>query len=455
MKQSYLDTEADIAALASAKGQGALAVIRLAGPSIIERFASIFSRPKALQFLKGYEALHGIIRDRAGKPVDEVVVLLFRAPNSYTGQDGLDIMCHGGIAVQEAVLSTLLEAGFRQALPGEFSFRAFYNGKIDLARAEAVNELIAARTSAARADAYSRLSGALSKELAGLKESLLDAAATIALGMDYGEEEAAIVLDAELEAIKKTQAACIELAESYTVARMYKEGLMLALAGKTNAGKSSLFNRLLKEERAIVSPEPGTTRDYLEAELDIAGIPITVVDTAGVRDSQDLVEAEGVRRSVLLAESADILLYVVDATVGLADEDTDFLAAYPKAIKLWNKVDKVDALPVPAGWLEFSAKTGHGEASLIEAVKNAVFGAGHGEQFGAENVRIGSARHRAFLEKAADSLKSAIDLIEEGGPMDMAAVDLATAMEALGEITGEISSEDVLDKLFSSFCVGK
>ncbi len=455
MSSSYLDIDSDIVALASARGHGAIALVRIAGPSSIRRLSAIFSKPKSLLKLNGYQAVHGEVLGQDKSPADEVVALVFKAPNSYTGQDGADIMCHGGSATIEAVLSALDFGGFRPALPGEFTFRAFYNGKMDLARAEAVNELIVARTSAARADAYARLSGALSKELSVLKEGLVDTAATLALGMDYGEEEAGEDMKAELELLEKTRSACLKLASSYKVGKAFKDGVMVALAGKTNAGKSSIFNRLLKEERAIVSPVAGTTRDYIEAALDLGGIPVSIVDTAGVRESEDQVEAEGVRRSWLLADSADIVLYVVDAGLGLDAGDKEFLAAHPDAIKVWNKVDKEGARKAPGSWLEFSAKQGYGEETLVNAIQSAALGGGQAALLSGREVRIGSARHKAALEKAAASLESAIALLNSGGPLDMAAVDLAAALDALAEISGEVSSEDILDRLFSSFCVGK
>jgi len=463
MSRAYLDTESDIAALATPRGQGALAVLRMAGPGCVERLAGGFSRPDVLRRLEGFQAAYGRIVGRDGKAVDEVVALVSRAPASYTGQDGVDLLCHGGGASVGAVLAILDALGFRRALPGEFTFRAFYHGKMDLARAEAVGELVSARTSAARADAFARLSGGLSRELAALKERLVRAAAGLALRLDYGEDEAPddeggdrLALSSELGEARE---ACLGLASSYAVGRALRDGAVVALAGRTNAGKSSLFNRLLKEERAIVSPAPGTTRDYLEAELDLAGIPVTVVDTAGVRDSQDPVETEGVRRSRLVAQGADLVVYVVDALVGLDPEDEAFLAAHPAALRAWNKVDALGAASPPSGWLGLSAVTGQGESSLVAAIRAAILGrdgpSGADAEPLVDRARVGSARHREALERAAACLAEAIEALRDGEPVDMAAVDVAAALEALGEITGETTSEDVLDALFSGFCVGK
>ncbi|MBU0929423.1 MAG: tRNA uridine-5-carboxymethylaminomethyl(34) synthesis GTPase MnmE, partial [Spirochaetes bacterium] len=367
MAKGYLDIEDDIAALATPPGTGALAVVRVAGPGSIDRLAGVFSRPEALRSSPGHAAVYGAVTGPDGRAVDEVVALAFRSPASYTGQDGVDVMCHGGQAAVEGVLAALKAAGFRGALPGEFTFRAFYNGKLDLARAEAVGELVSARTAAARSDAFSRLSGGLSRELASIRERLLRVAAAFALRLDYGEDESPEDIVVELPAIRAAREGCLRLAGSYAVGRALRDGATVALAGRTNAGKSSLFNRLLKEERAIVSSAHGTTRDYLEAELDLGGLPVRLVDTAGVRQSADPVEAEGVRRTMLLAEAADLVVYVVDATRGLSREDEDFVAANPGALRAWNKVDDPAAAPVPESWIGVSAATGAGEAELAAA----------------------------------------------------------------------------------------
>ncbi len=460
MAKAYLDIEDDIAALATPPGVGALAVIRLSGPGSVDRFAGVFSRPDALKATPGYSAAFGNVFGPDRRAVDDVVAVVFRAPASYTGQDGVDIMCHGGQATVAGVLSALDAAGFRRALPGEFTFRAFYNGKMDLARAEAVNELVFARTSEARADAFSRLSGGLSRELAAIRKDLIRIASACALRLDYGEDEAPEDLSVELPAIRAARGTCLRLAESYTVGKVLRDGAVVALSGRTNAGKSSLFNRLLKEERAIVSSSHGTTRDFLEAELDLGGIPVRLVDTAGVRDSSDPVEAEGVRRALLVAVAADVVVHVVDSTEGLADSDTEFVRAHPGAVLAWNKIDNPASAPVPAGWTGVSAATGTGEAGLAAAIRAALLDGGKGGTALVAGsipagIRIGTERHRSALICAADSLGDAEAAISASEAVDMIAVDIATAIDAIGEISGETTSADVLDSLFSNFCVGK
>ncbi|OHD79948.1 MAG: tRNA uridine-5-carboxymethylaminomethyl(34) synthesis GTPase MnmE [Spirochaetes bacterium RIFOXYC1_FULL_54_7] len=461
MASSYLDMEDDIAALATPQGQGALAVVRVCGPGSVVRMARAFSRPEALQAAPGHTAVVGHVLGADGAAVDEAVLLVFKGPASYTGQDGVDLSCHGGPASATRVLAALEIVGFRPALPGEFTFRAFAGGKLDLARAEAVGELVAARTVAAQADALARLSGGLSREIESIKTELVRLAAACALRLDYGDDEAHEGFDEELPALSNCRKDCSDLAATFAVGRLLQDGASIAAAGRTNAGKSSLFNRLLREERAIVSEFHGTTRDYVEAALDLDGIPVRLLDTAGVRQTDDPVEAEGMRRSRLVASGADLVLYVVDAIVGLFPEDESFLAAHPGALRVWNKIDSPRAFPAPEGWLAVSAETGAGEPWLIAAIKAALLGhagptvSGASPSAGPAGVRISSARQKAALIKAASALGDAESAIKSRESLDMVAVDLSAALSALGEISGETTPEDILDSLFSNFCVGK
>lgn len=464
MQRGYLDTEDAIVALATPPGEGALAVLRLAGPGAVGRLAAAFSRPAALAACPGHAAVYGRLLGQGGEPVDEVVALVFRAPRSYTGQDGVDLMCHGGAASAERALAALAAAGFKPALPGEFSFRAYRAGKLDLVRARAVDELVRARTVEAHEDALRRLSGELSAELAALRAELLRLSAACALRLDYGEDESPEDFAAELPAIRALAARCLALADSYRVGRLLKEGAVVALAGKTNAGKSSLFNRLLKEERAIVSPHHGTTRDYLEAELDLRGVPVRLVDTAGLREAADPVEAEGVRRTKLLAEGADALIYLVDATRGLDPEDEAFIAAHPSALRVWNKVDLPGTPPPPPGWVAVSAMDGRGESALAGELAAlllgkdegvAATGDGTGGAAGRTAARLSTSAQRDALLAAARALEEAAEAGESGLPLDALALDLAAAQAELAGLLGEASGEDVLDALFSNFCVGK
>jgi tRNA modification GTPase len=455
MRRTYLDTDDDIAALATPPGCGALAVVRVCGPGCITRLAGLFSRPDTLRAAAGHQALFGQLHATDGRLLDEVVALVFRGPASYTGQDGVDIMCHGGMVSADLVLAALAMAGFEAALPGEFTFRAFASGKLDLARAEAVAELVAARTADAQADALGRLTGGLSRQVADIKAALLRLSAACALRLDYGDDEAPESLDGELPVLDALRDSCQALADTFAVGRLLREGASIAAAGCTNAGKSSLFNRLLKEERAIVSELHGTTRDYVEAGLDLDGIPVRLLDTAGVRRTDDPVEAEGVRRTRQVAAGADVLLYVVDGIVGLSPEDHAFLEQHPAAVRVWNKIDSPKARPVPPGWVAFSAETGAGEPELVAAIRTALVGPPAGTASLAGQVRIASPRQRDALIKAAAALADAGMALRDGLPLDMVAVDIAVALAAIGQISGETTPEDILETLFANFCVGK
>lgn len=475
MSRGYLHSNDLIAAMASAPGEAAIAVIRLAGPGCIERLAEHFSRPEILRACPSHQAVYGRVLDSGRQALDEVLALVFRAPGGYTGQDGVDILCHGGQAVTEALLSLFQSAGFARALPGEFTFRAFMNGKLDLAKAEAVDELVRARTGAARSNALARLSGGLSRRLDALHKELVRLAAACALRLDYGEDESPESFAVEVPALQAVRDQCAALSATYAVGRLLKDGARVVIAGRTNAGKSSLFNCLLKEERAIVSSQHGTTRDYVEAALDLGGLPVSLVDTAGLRVSDDEVEAEGMRRSRLLLDAADLVLYVVDAAEGLAPEDSHFLEAYQaKLLPVWNKIDQPAALPPPAtvGWLAVSARDGSGEQALVTAIRNTLLvsaPATDGQSGPAlsrtadsalTGLAITSARQRAALERAVASLDDALGLLAldeaaENTSLDMLAVDIMAALAALGEITGETTPEAILDSLFANFCVGK
>ncbi|MBU0936865.1 MAG: tRNA uridine-5-carboxymethylaminomethyl(34) synthesis GTPase MnmE [Spirochaetes bacterium] len=461
MSRGYLASNDRIAALATAPGAAAIAVVRIAGPGCIEELASLFSKPDRLRQAASHQAIYGRLLRPDRRPVDEVLALVFRAPGGYTGQDSVDILCHGGTAVTQAVLNLLLDNGFQRALPGEFTFRAFMNGKMDLARAEAVDELVKAETDVARANALTRLSGALSRRISALHGQLVHLAAACALHLDYGEDESPDDFSAEAALLHDVRDQCRQIADSYSVGRLLKEGARVIIAGRTNAGKSSLFNCLLKEERAIVSDRHGTTRDYVEAALDLGGFPVQLIDTAGLRESEDAVESEGIRRSRLLLDAADLVLYVVDAVEGLDAADDAFLTGFTgKLLPVWNKLDHPKALPAPADlpspagirWLLFSALQGSGEAELVQAIQAALLS---GQQSVPAESAITSERQRNALLRAASALDEAADLLKRDLCLDMLAVDINTALAALGEISGETSSEDILDAMFSSFCVGK
>jgi tRNA modification GTPase len=469
---SYGD-DAPIVAFATTPGKSALTLIRCSGKGSLKLAASIFSAPEKIKGATGNTVLHGWIvtpnkqQDRPAERVDDVLISVFRTPKSYTGEDSLDISCHGGNAAGQAVMAALRIAGFRDALPGEFTFRAFMNGKLDLTRAESVMELVSARTDRGRGNAINRLSGVLEKEISAIKKTLVEVLSGAEIFLDYSDDE--ISADAEeiagrlpgetlaREALARLQ----KLAQSWQLERIYQEGVLAVIAGRPNSGKSSLFNLLLKEERSIVTEVPGTTRDWIEAWVSIEGIPVRLVDTAGLRDSSDQVEKIGVERSRDLLEAADIVLYIIDGEAGITDEDTaliDSLAV--TSLVVWNKTDiapmRVSIEIGTKGLLAISAKTGEGIAELATAIAAVIRAAiaANGENYDTA-PSLGTVRQKNLVEAAIAALREALNLSEKGEPLDLVSPMLREAVNSLGEITGEVSTADILEEMFSKFCVGK
>jgi tRNA modification GTPase len=486
---SYGD-DSSVAAFATIPGSSAITLIRCSGKDSIPKAASVFSAPEKLKEASGNTVIHGWIvsgglttseaSGQAGERIDEVLVSVFRAPKSYTGEDGLDICCHGGPVVCKAVLRALRSAGFRDALPGEFTFRAFMNGKIDLTRSESVMELVSAKTETGRRHAISRLSGALEKEINEIKKLLVQVLSGAEIYLDYSEDE---VTDDDDESAGKLPGAdkareilarLQKLSSSWKIERLYQEGVTVVIAGRPNAGKSSLFNAMLKEDRSIVTEVPGTTRDWIEAWVNIEGIPVRLVDTAGLRDSADSVEKIGVERSRRMMDEAEIILYLIDGACGVTDEDRTFLKGYTtysvpshtgtlakfgdRHLLVWNKVD-IKPVPaphslLPAPCFSVSAKTGEGITELNSALVAAI--QGQLKEAPEESaVALGTERQKKLVDTARAALEEALALAEKEEPLDLIAPLIREAVNALGEITGEVSTADILEEMFSRFCVGK
>jgi tRNA modification GTPase len=471
MKRTYLDASAPIAALATAPGESALAVIRAAGPGAIALAATCFSRPEALASAPHLSLIHGELVDpRDGHAVDEVLASVFRAPGGPLGEELVEFSCHGSPAVVRRALEALEAAGFAPALPGEFSFRAFLSGKLDLVEAEAVQELVRAGSDGARAEALRRLEGGLSGDLRQAREAVMGLLAEAEVRLDYDEADDSPAGGLDLDALRLARDLLSGLASSYAAGSLYERGARVALAGRPNAGKSSLFNLLVREERSIVAPEAGTTRDWIEAMIELGGLPLRLVDTAGLREAAPGgVEAEGVARSRRIAAEADAVLYLVDGTAGRSDEDDAFLAQRPDALRVWSKIDASACSSAPEGFLPVSAATGKGLPALVDALRELVaprFGAGasgylapgYGAPVSAappSKARVASGRQKALLDRAVAALDSVSGGAEAGVPLDALALDLREAADALGEITGELASAEVLEAVFSRFCLGK
>lgn len=440
-----------IAAPATPLGHAALSVIRTTGEGAVDLLARVFSAPKRLRATAGNSAVYGRIVDpEDGAVVDEVMVLVFREPASYTGQESAEIMAHGSPAGVERILSLLYRIGFGAAEPGEFTLRAFLAGKMDLTEAEAVHEVVAASTARAHELAMHRLSGAVHRRVDELKRELVEVLAGVELCLDYPDDEVDVP-ELPRERLQALRTGIESLVATYRTGRIYQEGALCAIAGPTNAGKSSLFNLLLREERSIVSEQHGTTRDYIEAPLSLDGVPVRFVDTAGLRAAAEDIEGEGIRRSRSVVEAAALVLYVVDATAGITDEDRRTMETHPRFLGVWNKTDLTDA-PAPEGFLPMSVAGGVGIEALLAAVRERIL---------PEDVSsrgdpvIESTRQRDLLHRAAEDLRLVEEGVASGMPPDAVALDLRDAVNALGEITGEVTTADVLETMFSHFCVGK
>jgi len=472
--------DSPIAAFATTPGNSALTLIRCSGKGSIELAATVFTAARTknnslqedtspLMTAPGNTVIHGWIvsntKENANDKIDDVLISVFRAPKSYTGQDSLDICCHGGMTAGIAVMSALKNAGFRDALPGEFTFRAFINGKLDLTKAESVMELVSAKTETSRRHAVCRLSGSLHNEIDGIKKLLVEVLAASEIFLDYSEDE--ISADAEeaegklpkkdtaLEALTRLK----KLSASWQLERVYQEGLTVVIAGCPNSGKSSLFNALLKEDRSIVTEIPGTTRDWIEAWVSIEGIPIRLIDTAGLRETGDSVEKIGVERSRKLLEESDIVLYLIDGSRGLTAEDKAFIANIGKHILIWNKCD---IAPPPESLrvsgqipINVSAKTGEGLVELYTAIISTAGIKDLQLHDDPSSATLGTIRQKNLVDTACSSLEEALTLSDNDEPLDIIAPLLKDAVNSLGEITGEVSTADLLEKMFSNFCVGK
>ena len=449
----------EIAAIATALAPAALGIVRTSGARSIELISRFFSRPNALLQAQGHTLVYGWIYDE-GMKVDEVILCVYRAPKSNTGENAVEILCHGGPGIVKAIYRLCIKNGFREAERGEFTFRSFIHGKTDLTRAEAVREIIDSKTNTAQQKAAGRLSGTVFREIETIKIDLMTALAALEVGIEYPEDEETIADSFDEALLKKPLSALQQLAASWQTEKIYQAGVRLVLAGKTNAGKSSLFNALLKEDRAIVSDIHGTTRDWLEAELDFKGIPAHIFDTAGLRATEDTIEAIGVQRSVELASAADIVLYLIDGTKPPTEEDSVFIEQNTAPlIIVQTKADKGQTEPLPAALQRYpavslSSKTGAGLDMLIDTVV-ALVTADTALPMQDAGVSLGTERQKEAVTAALEAARHALEAGCSGYPLDAVIQDVEEAVHALGSVTGEVRSDDILDKIFSGFCVGK
>lgn len=447
-----------IVALATPAGRSGLGVVRISGSASVSIAAKAL-RLDAPPSWSSWKASLASLKDADGETVDQVVVTWFAAPRSYTAEDVVEIACHGSPVVLAFCVDALVQAGARLAEPGEFTLRAFTNGRIDLPRAEAVRDLIESTTLYQAKVASQQAEGSLARQLRPVKEDLLGLIAALEAGIDFAED-ATSEIDIPgspqiLPVLAHTQAEVRRLADSYTLGRYVHEGVQLAIVGRPNVGKSSLFNALLRQERAIVTEIPGTTRDLVSERAAIGGIPVRLMDTAGIRASGDLVENLGMERSYTAIADADLTLLVLDLSDELREEDLRLLERVRTSgafLLVGNKSDLPRKAEVSLPFLAVSAREGDGIEALREAITARILPEDRGSL--AQSF-ITNARHAGLLRQCADALQQATGAQERQLPHEMLLLDLYSALRYLDELTGATTADDILNRIFNSFCIGK
>ena len=458
-----MDEVDTIAAIATPLGVGGIGVVRVSGPAAVSIAQRVFVRPSGLPLthLESHRVYYGFVVDGQGERVDEALLCLMRRPHSYTREDVAEISCHGGVLTTQRVLETVLAQGVRVAEPGEFTKRAFLNGRLDLTQAEAVIDVINARTLASHRAALQQLDGALSRHLRELREHLVQVSVYLEAGIDFPEEDLDLVpIDELSERLAVVATQLRHLLGTFTRGRAVREGLATAIIGRPNVGKSSLLNALLGRDRAIVSPHPGTTRDTIEDALDIEGLFLRIIDTAGIRATMDAIEQEGVRRAHDAIERAELLLVVFDGSTALTVDDHLVLTATagkPRVL-VRNKSDQ------PACWvpealgasdapcLDISALRGDGLVVLEQALVQQALGQ---TALAQEEVLLTRQRHHQSLAVALRNVQAAEQGLRQGVPLEFVAFDVTEAIQQIAEVLGESCAGEVLDRIFSSFCIGK
>ena len=463
MTPNQYTPEEPITSIATALAPAALGIVRTSGKNCIELVSKVFSRPKALLEAPGNTLVYGWLQSNGTKGtalierIDEVMLAVYRAPKSFTGEDMVEIYCHGGPAVVTAVQNLMLHNGFRQANRGEYTFRAYINGKTDLTKAEAVKEIIDSHTDVSRSHAVGRLSGSLFTEIDSIKKLIIDTLAAIEVEIEYPEDEETIADSFNRTDIETAITRLQALVDSWQGEKLYQDGARVVLAGRTNAGKSSLFNAILKEERAIVSDIEGTTRDWLESWASINGIPVRLFDTAGLRETDDVIEAQGVQLTKNLTGDADVVLYLVDSTVGIQADDKSFIEKCNEPlIIVYTKNDKTEQKQGGQSYkgptISISSKTGEGLSNLFDEISKILKAGITTER---QQAGLGSARQKDAVAEALECVKHAIISADDNYTLDAVVQDLEDALDSLGEVTGDVTPDDVLGSIFANFCVGK
>ena len=447
--------EKTIAAISTPKGSGGIAVIRMSGNNAFEIIKKVYKGKENLSLVPSHTVHYGHITDGFGEIIDEVLVTVMRAPKTFTGEDVVEIGTHGGITASKAVLNSLIQNGAYPAGPGEFTKRAFLNGKMDLSEAEGVIDIINSKSELARKNALGQLSGKLSERIESIRKELISLSASMQVIIDYPDEDLEDITISDISDTAKKQKLSIEkLIESSKRGKLITEGILTAIVGKPNVGKSSLLNLLAGEERAIVTDIAGTTRDVIEESVNLDGVILRLMDTAGIRETDDEVEKIGVTRSLLSIEKADLVLVLLDASNKLSEEDFEILEKTKDAKRLiiTNKTDISNICDIKEDVIPISAKTGAGIDELSKKIKELYE---WGKLSSDDEPLITNMRHTAALFRASDALMRVIDAADMNMPSDILSIDLNEAIDALGEITGATVSEDIVAEIFHNFCVGK
>jgi tRNA modification GTPase len=454
----FIESDDTIAAIATPSGRAALGIVRISGKSCLEIVPQVFISRSGAALLP-FRPFVGKVRLETDRYLDEAVLTYFEKPHSYTREDLVEITCHGNPLILEKVLDRVISAGARLAQPGEFTYRAFLNGRIDLLQAEAVQDLITADSIYQAELALQQLGGRLSSRLHELREMFLRLVALIEGNIDFSEEQHYNFIDRTeaLERLQGIQRSIRELLGTFERGRLIREGFRVALVGRPNVGKSCLFNALLGEERAIVTPQPGTTRDYISERVTLGNHVVYFIDTAGIRPGGEEIEAEGIRRSLQVIENSDLILFVADGSESLCEED----------YALWEKVRERDPVVVcnksdlatfrshmlgQAQCTNVSSITGVGQSELLEAIRHRI---DNKVRFSSEDSLITSFRHRQILTKALESLQRASDTMVSGISEEFVVAEIYQALRSIGELTGEVTVEDIYQEIFSKFCIGK
>ncbi|MCR1899250.1 tRNA uridine-5-carboxymethylaminomethyl(34) synthesis GTPase MnmE [Irregularibacter muris] len=455
-----------IAAISTAPGEAGIGIVRMSGKDAFAITEKIFqsSSKKAFSALNNRSINHGfIIEPNTGTKIDEVLISKMKGPHTYTAEDVVEINCHGGTVPVKRMLELVLRNGARLAEPGEFTKRAFLNGRIDLSQAEAVIDVITAKTNIGMEVALGQLEGSLSYNIEEIRTIIINMLAHIEASIDYPEYDIEeVTYDTLLKQAEEVKEKIQSLLKSADTGKILREGLNTVIVGKPNVGKSSLLNALLKEGRAIVTDVPGTTRDVIEDYININGIPLKIVDTAGIRETQDIVEKIGVDKSRQHMEQADLILFLLDVSNPLDDEDKTLmkLVKNKKTIILFNKTDlptqvsqeEINKYFEGKTMIEISALKGKGLDALEEAISTMVFG---GQVAISDTGLVSNIRHKNLLESAFDSIDITIGTIEDNLPLELVSVDLKDCWDYLGQVTGDTVSENIIDQIFANFCIGK